>query len=248
MRQALFSGEFTVVVTSATLAVRGSLDYFQQRIGAEAATSLTLSSPFDFARQVQLYVPSGMPTPKNAELFFPAAAGKIRHFIDMTQGKAFVLFTSYVMMQEMAVELEGFFRERGISLMVQGEGIPRTAMLERFREDVDSVIFGTASFWTGVDVPGEALRNVIIVRLPFSVPDHPLVAARQELIERRGGNSFYDYSLPEAILRFRQGCGRLIRSRDDSGIIVVLDGRILSTRYGRAFLESLPQCPVNTDC
>ncbi len=128
--------------------------------------------------------------------------------------------------------------------MVQGEKLTRSAMIRQFKEDIDSVIFGTDSFWTGVDVPGEALSNVIITKLPFAVPSHPLIAARGEQIEQNGGNSFMDYSLPEAILKFRQGVGRLIRSRSDSGIIVILDKRVLSKRYGKRFLNSIPSYEV----
>lgn len=231
-----------IIITSATLAVNGNIGYFQRRVGCPDSRTLILDTPFDYMRQVTLHIAGNMPDPRDGEAFLEGAVHNIQHFLRMTKGRAFVLFTSYSMMHDMAKKMEQFFEDENYPLLVQGDGLSPRKMLEEFRNTSGSVIFGTSSFWTGVDVPGDALSNVIIMRLPFAVPDHPLIKARTERVENQGMNSFFDYSVPEAVLKFRQGFGRLIRTKDDTGIVVILDSRVISKRYGKMFLDSIPQC------
>jgi ATP-dependent DNA helicase DinG len=244
LRRMLFRDNCCCVMTSATLAVgRADLAYFRARVGATEAEPLQLGSPFDFRRQMKMFVVQQMPDPRDAA-YQKALEHWIAHFVEQTNGCAFVLFTSYRDMQQVAGAMEKFFMEKRMNLLVQGGGAPRSKLLEQFKSTPRSVLFGTDSFWGGVDVPGEALSNVIITRLPFAVPDHPLIEAKLELIEARGGDAFTEYSLPEAILKLRQGVGRLIRTKNDHGIIVILDNRIVNRPYGRAFMQALPKCPV----
>jgi ATP-dependent DNA helicase DinG len=244
LRRMLFRDSCSCVMTSATLAVgRPDLAYFRQRIGADAAQPLQLGSPFDFRTQMKLFIVQKMPDPRDAQ-YDEALAKWIGDFVEESEGRAFVLFTSYRGMQQVAARMQQFFIDKKMNLLVQGSGAPRGRLLEQFKTTPRSVLFGTDSFWMGVDVPGEALSNVIITRLPFAVPDHPLTEAKLELIQERGGDPFTEYSLPEAILKLRQGVGRLIRTKSDQGIIVILDNRIVTRPYGRAFLSALPKCPV----
>ena len=244
LEELVFRPDCTTIMTSATLDVGRGLEFFAKRVGAQEAETLLVESPFDYESQMRVYLPKGIPEPSEGQRFQEALESWIQRFVGMTKGKAFVLFTSRAMLRKTAEGMAGWFEEQGIRLLVQDKGNSRTRLLKEFKEDRDSVLFGTDSFWQGVDVPGEALSNVILTRLPFSVPDEPLFEARCERIKEKGGEPFRELQLPEAILKFRQGVGRLIRSREDRGQIAVLDGRILSRTYGKSFLKILPECPV----
>jgi len=239
LRSALFDQELSVTMTSATLTIGGSFNHAMTRLGCEEAETLALGSPFDFAAQVEVHIESSMPDPRSGE-HMEALCAQIERHVRETDGGAFVLFTSYASLRAAARRLRKTLAEDDIPVLAQGEDGTRSAILETFRASGRAALLGTSSFWQGVDVRGDALRNVIITRLPFEPPDRPLTQARLERIAERGGDPFREDSLPRAALRFRQGIGRLVRSSADRGRIVVLDPRIVTRGYGRAFLQALP--------
>jgi ATP-dependent DNA helicase DinG len=242
LKTCLFDQLECAVLTSATLAVGGGFEYIRQRVGLEHAREIVLPSHFDYEHQAVLYVPPDLPDPRTPQ-FAAKASDRIRRLLEITRGRAFCLFTSYAQMNDIYQRLLG---ELEFPLLLQGDA-PKTALLEEFRLTPHAVLFATSSFWQGVDVQGEQLSCVIIDRLPFAVPTDPVVAARVRSVDDAGGNAFFQYQVPSAVITLKQGFGRLIRSLHDRGLLCLLDNRVLKKQYGRVFLESLPDYKKTTD-
>ena len=240
MAETLFANYASVILTSATLTVADSegkpgFDHLKKRLGVPFPKELVVPSHFDYATQALLYLPRSMPAPRDPD-FVPQAAEKIRRVLEITRGRAFCLFTSHAQMRELHDRL---LSQLPYPLLLQGSA-PRHVLLQQFRETPNAVLFGTSSFWQGIDVQGEQLSCVIIDKLPFAVPTDPIMKARTDAIAAAGGNAFNDLQVPQAVLALKQGFGRLIRSLSDRGVLMLLDPRIRTTRYGATFLDSLP--------
>ncbi|MBI4734991.1 MAG: ATP-dependent DNA helicase [candidate division NC10 bacterium] len=241
-RRTILESADAVILTSATLSTAGRFDFLRSRLGILEAREFHAASPFDYADQAILYIPRHLSDPRSPG-FVEAAAEEIRGILEVTEGRALVLFTSLEAMEATHRLLEGRI---AFPLMVQGQA-PRMELLARFRNEVASVLLATRSFWQGVDVVGEALSCVIVHKLPFGFPGDPVLEARLEYIQQEGGDPFWDYQVPAAIITLRQGLGRLIRSEQDRGALCILDNRLLTRRYGSVFLESLPSCRVTSE-
>jgi ATP-dependent DNA helicase DinG len=241
LQDKLFEEVPTVVLTSATLSSGGNFSFIRDRLGLDTADDLIASSSFDYQSQAILYLPARMPDPRDRN-WGSAAADEVIRILNATEGRAFVLSTSLAGMQSL---FENVWAEVDYPCLVQGSA-SKGQLLKKFRETPNAVLFATSSFWQGVDVRGEQLSCVIIDKLPFAVPTDPIVAARQRSIEDSGGSSFYEYSVPQAIIALKQGLGRLIRSTTDRGVLAILDPRLRTKGYGRTFLQSLPPCRVTS--
>ena len=235
LRQLLFEQVETVVLTSATLAVAGNFDFLKRRLGIQNSREKILAQHFDYEQQALLYTPVHLPDPRDAS-FVERAAEEVIDILKATQGRAFVLFTSYNQMRELYERVRSRLRYK---MLLQGTA-PRTVLLDRFRKTPNCVLFATSSFWQGVDVQGQQLSAVIIDRLPFAVPTDPVVAARIRQINEDGGSAFNEYQVPQAVIALKQGFGRLIRSETDQGVLAILDRRMVKMSYGQLFFESLP--------
>jgi ATP-dependent DNA helicase DinG len=242
MQRYLWHEKSSITLTSATLTAAGEFDYLRGRLAAEDADELALGSPFDYEGAVMLYIANDIPEPSDRNGHQRAVETGLIQLCRATGGRTLVLFTSYDQLRRTSQAISTVLARDDIIVYEQGEGASPHSLLETFRSSDRAVLLGTRAFWEGVDVPGEALSVLVIVKLPFDVPSDPIIAARSETFE----DPFYQYSLPEAILRFRQGFGRLIRTQNDRGVVAILDRRILTKRYGRLFIDSLPDCTTRT--